>query len=111
LQHSFDADRNKIGEPFWLLPCAATINDQSGSSYKKNPFVIKPKQPRDDLYYILAYVPDKAPNEFFILSQKEVAETTKVELKRLGRSQDYSMPSLPWSCVQPFKDKWRTLSS
>jgi hypothetical protein len=89
---------------------AAFVIDVKGL-YKKNPFVVTAKKPRDDLYYVLAFVPDVGPNEFFVLSQKEVRETSEAELKRLGRSKDYSMPGLPWPCVQPFKDKWGTLPS
>jgi hypothetical protein len=79
--------------------------------YKKNPFVIKPKDVRSDLYYILAFVPDGAQNDFYILSQEQVRKTTAAELKRLGRDQDYSMPGLSWPCLKPFKDKWTTLPS
>lgn len=77
--------------------------------YKKNPFVIKQKATRADLYYILAFVPDEGKNEFFVMSQEEVQRLSKAELKRLGRSEDYSMPGLSWPCVQPFKNKWDTL--
>ena len=56
----------------------------------------------DRIYYV-------GQNEFFVLSQKEVRRTSEAELKRLGRSKDYSMPGLSWPCVQAFKDKWNTL--
>jgi hypothetical protein len=79
--------------------------------YRKNPFVVSAKEARNDLYYVLAFVPDLGQNEFFVLSQKEARKTSEAELKRLGRSKDYSMPGLSWPCVQPFKDKWGTLPS
>lgn len=77
--------------------------------YKKNPFVIKPKGARRDLYYVLAFVPDVGPNEFFVLSQEEVRKASMAELKRLGRAEDYTMPGLSWPCVQSFKNKWNSL--
>lgn len=77
--------------------------------YKRNPFVVSPKAPRTDLYYVLALVPDAGENEFFVLSQAEVRRTSEAELKRLGRSKDYSMPGLSWPSVQRFKSRWDTL--
>src|SRR5207249_3234118 len=77
--------------------------------YKRNPFLIKAKAARTDLYYILAFVPDVGQNEFFVMSQDEVRRVVAAGLKRLGRTEDYSMPGIAWPSVQPFKDKWRTL--
>lgn len=89
---------------------AAFVVDVKGLC-KKNPFVVSTKKARNDLYYVLAFVPDVGRNEFFVLSQEEVRRTSEAELKRLGRSKDYSMPGLSWPCVQRFKDKWGTLPS
>lgn len=41
--------------------------------YRHNPFLIKLKAPRKNLFYILVYVPTDGPNEFFVLSQREAA--------------------------------------
>src|SRR5438477_10252236 len=40
--------------------------------YRKNPWVIKRKEKRSNLFYILAYVPEDEPNQFFIMSQAQV---------------------------------------
>jgi hypothetical protein len=40
--------------------------------YRKNPWLIKRKEPRKHLFYILAYVPTEEQNEYFILSQEKV---------------------------------------
>src|SRR5438552_8696780 len=40
--------------------------------YTKNFSVISPKPERSDLFFVLAFVPDDEPNQFFILTQKEV---------------------------------------
>ena len=41
--------------------------------YRPNSFWLVKRTPkRDDLFYVLAYVPDNAPNEFFVMTQQEV---------------------------------------
>jgi hypothetical protein len=65
--------------------------------YRKNPWIISRKLHRSDLFYILAYVPDSAANEFFILTQDQVHKYIDAELKRLGRSADYGMTGILWT--------------
>jgi hypothetical protein len=40
--------------------------------YSRNFWPIKRTPKRDDLFYVLAYVPDNATNEFFVMTQQEV---------------------------------------
>jgi len=39
--------------------------------YRRNPWVIKRKAVRANLFYVLAFVPSDAANEFFIMSQDQ----------------------------------------
>jgi hypothetical protein len=65
--------------------------------YRRNPWIISRKSAREDLFYVLAYVPEDAPNEFFILTQSQVNHYLDAELKRLGRTSDYSMMGILWA--------------
>jgi hypothetical protein len=76
--------------------------------YRKNPWIISRKPLRAELFYVLAYVPDDAPNEFFILTQELVDHYIDVELHRLGRDQDYGMMGILWTQAAVHKD-WNIL--
>ena len=52
--------------------------------YRVNPWIVKCKAPRAKLFYVLAYVPTNAPNEFFVLKQQDVDALITSELKRLN---------------------------
>jgi len=71
--------------------------------YRKNSWVVRRKAPREDLFYVLAYVPNAEPNQFFVLSQKQVSALIRQELKRLGRLDDYSMTGIPWKDAEPYR--------
>ena len=80
--------------------------------YKKNWWLIKEKKYLKDLFYVLAFVPDDAPNEFFVLSQMQVnkaiqrvMEEGREKRLRKGKSIEKlgSMPGLPWKFVQRFR--------
>ena len=64
--------------------------------YRRNPWVIKRKATRADLYYIFAYVPDEGSNQFFLMNQDQANQYIAHELKRLGRPNNYSMTGLLW---------------
>src|SRR6266478_3426074 len=38
--------------------------------YRKNPWVLKRKPTRANLYYVFAYVPTGEPNQFFVMTQQ-----------------------------------------
>jgi len=100
-------------------------------SPQKTPFVVdvkgqylkgfwnaRPKKPRPDLFYVFAYVPDNAPNQFFILSQDQLAQESKAFLersrqKRAAKGQSIEkvgiMPGLPWAVAEKFSGKWGIL--
>jgi hypothetical protein len=62
--------------------------------HKRNPWIVKRKAPRANLFYILAYVPTAEPNQFFIMSQEDVSAAIRDELQRLGRPDDYRVTGL-----------------
>jgi hypothetical protein len=77
--------------------------------YRKNPWIIKRKSTRDNLFYILAYVPEKEANQFYILTQNAAHLRIQEELKRLNRSDDYPVTGIGWSLALKYKDAWKTL--
>jgi hypothetical protein len=76
---------------------------------KKNPWLISVKAPRENLYYVFAFVPTGAPNRFFIMTHGEAENHVKAELKRLRRPNDYSRPGIAWNLAMPHEDKWAAL--
>ena len=77
--------------------------------YCRNPWLVKRKQQRNDLFYVLAYVPTGKANQFFVLSQAQVGELIEVELKRLHRPDDYSVTGFNFSVPALHEDKWDLL--
>lgn len=77
--------------------------------YRKNPFVIKGKAVRADLYYILTFVPDEQLNQYFVLSQKQTNLYIQSELRRLGRPDDYPMTGILWKQAAKHENAWDTL--
>src|SRR5258708_33582416 len=77
--------------------------------YKPNPWVIKKKATRDNLYYVLAFVPDDTNNRFFVLTQKHVNGYIRTELARLGRPDDYPMTGILWKQAVEHENRWDVL--
>jgi hypothetical protein len=77
--------------------------------YRKNPWLIKRKSPRANLFYILAYVPPDEPNQFFVMKQEQVTQHILRGLKRLGRPDDYPITGVEWKEAQDYKDRWEVL--
>ena len=76
--------------------------------WRKNSWLVKRKQKRNGLFYILAYVPNDEPNQFFILNQATVHAHIERELKRLKRPKNYSVTGLPWKLAAAHTD-WKIL--
>ena len=86
--------------------------------YKRNFFVLKPKERRADLFYVLAFVPNDAPNRFFILSQEQ-ANQAVAEGQEHSRQlaiakgkpveQADQFPCVSWRRAEVFKNCWPTL--
>jgi hypothetical protein len=103
-----------------ISPSGAKFAIDVKGLYRKNFWVISRKEGLQDLFYILAFVPDDEPNQFFILSQDEVntevarqIARTKAERLKKGLSIEKSeqFPGLPWSVAEKSKDQWGKLPS
>lgn len=77
--------------------------------YRANPWLIKRKSPRANLFYILAFVPARGLNQFFVLSQKETHALIESELKRLKRPDTYPVTGIAWKFVEPHREAWDAL--
>ena len=77
--------------------------------YRVNPWIVKRKAPRAKLFYVLAYVPSNAANEFFVLRQQDVDALITAELKRLNRPEDYPVTGFVWKAALQFRDAWDVL--
>ena len=62
--------------------------------YRQNPWVVKRKVIRENLFYVLTFVPDGLNNRFFILSQEQAYLYVREELVRLDRSDDYAITGI-----------------
>ena len=80
---------------------------------RPNPWIVTKKAQRDNLFYILAHVPTGKPNQFFILTQQQVAQVqaaqvTEDEVNRPPRKIK-SIPRFPWRAALPYEDAWTAL--
>lgn len=65
--------------------------------HKRNSWLVKRKTPRNNLFYVLAYIPINSPNEFYVFRQVEVNRCVVSELRRLRRSDSYPLTGLAWT--------------
>jgi hypothetical protein len=77
--------------------------------YRQNPWLLKRKPSRENLFYVFAYVPTDEPNQYFLMSQGQVNRMIHDELTRLKRPEDCSMPGIVWKLTLPHKDAWQVL--
>lgn len=94
------------GEQFWV--------DVKGLS-AKNAWLVKPKAPFPNLYYVLVYLSKLAdrdsvrePDEFFVLTQAEIAELGRQYLAKHPNDTN-KIPGFGWRDPHPFKDAWDKL--
>ena len=85
--------------------------------YTKSFWVVKPKPLRESLFYILAFVPDGKPNQFFVLSQAQMTDEIDrfrddSRKRRTGNGLSIDkiglMPGIAWPTGQKFQD-WDVL--
>ncbi|MEQ1719061.1 MAG: hypothetical protein ABL907_24255, partial [Hyphomicrobium sp.] len=74
--------------------------------YRKNPWTIKRKIDRNNLFYVLAFVPEGSANRFFILTQHQVNVYVDEELIRLNRPSSYPMTGILWKQAEEHEDHW-----
>lgn len=86
--------------------------------YKKNFWVVSTKTNRKGLFYVLAFVPDDEPNQFFVLTQTEVnrevlRHSERIRAKKLKKGLSIEkperFPGLLWGYAEKFKDRWDKL--
>ena len=77
--------------------------------YRPNPWLIKRKEVRANLFYVLAFVPQDAPNKFFVLSQQQANQLVEEELRRLNRPDDYPVTGFVMKLAVKHKDAWHVL--
>lgn len=86
--------------------------------YKKNFWAVKAKESKADLFYILAFVPDKNSNEYFILTQQQVNAEISADLAaaranalKKGKLPETvgDFPGITWIRAENFRDKWDIL--
>jgi hypothetical protein len=77
--------------------------------YRKNPWLIKRKPPRANLFYVLVYVPAGEPNQYFVMTQRQTTRLIEAELRRLKRPDDYPVTGFLWNLALPYRDAWGVL--
>jgi hypothetical protein len=77
--------------------------------YRKNPWLIKRKPSRENLFYILAYVPAGEANQFFVMTQQDVTKLVQSELNRLKRADNYPVTGFLWTLALPHQNAWDVL--
>jgi len=77
--------------------------------YRPNPWLIKRKPLRDNLFYVLTFVPVGKPNEYFVLDQGQVHALIESELGRLKRATDYPVTGFNYKLAEPYRDAWERL--
>jgi hypothetical protein len=77
--------------------------------YRMNPWLIKRKPQRDNLFYVLAYVPADEPNQFFVMTQQQTTQLIRNELNRLKRADNYPVTGFVWKLALSHHNAWGIL--
>jgi len=84
--------------------------------YRRNFWVVKPKPLKSNLFYVFAFVPDGAANQFFVLSQAEVNDEVAKQDERArqaalakGKAGAAAFPCIGWREASNYRDRWRVL--
>ena len=77
--------------------------------YRMNSWQVKRKAPRDNLFYVLAYVPADETNRFFVMTQSEADQSVRDELTRLERPDNYSFQGFNWKIALAHENAWQGL--
>jgi hypothetical protein len=77
--------------------------------YRRNPWLVKRKVQRANLFYVLAYVPTGEPNQFFVMTQAQAHQLIEDELSRLGRPDSYPVTGISWNQALVHRDAWNVL--
>ncbi|MCR0980577.1 hypothetical protein [Roseomonas populi] len=109
---SFATDTGRIGAFPVVSPARRlTFLLEVRGLYRLNPWIIKTRAERDDLFYVLALVPDDGPTRLFVLTQAQVYAFRREELERHKRPADYHAPGVLLRQVKAYEDAWDVLPS
>jgi hypothetical protein len=74
--------------------------------YRRNMFLVKRTPANACLYYILAFVPDGAPN---VLRQATAGRLIEQGLQTLGRADGYPVTGIEWDRALEREGRWDVL--
>ena len=86
--------------------------------YKRNYWLVRQQQPRGRLFYVFAFVPNDAPNQFFILTQSQVNEGIQADLEHTRArtrvrgtvlDETHYLSCIEWNFALRYKDAWGAL--
>lgn len=98
-----------LADLFVIAPDGKTtfLVDVKGQT-TKNFWRIRPKAKRDDLFYILAYVPKESTNRFFVLDQLQL-NALIADYEISGVKFDPRFPGINWTTPHRFENQWDRL--
>jgi hypothetical protein len=84
--------------------------------YRRNYWLVSVKTASPDLFYVLAFVPENAHNQFFVLSQEQVnqevtvdTETARLRALAKGRIMREGFTGISFPTSVKYEDAWETL--
>lgn len=86
--------------------------------YRQNFWAIRAKEPMERLFYVLAFVPDRGSNRFFVLTQSQVNLEIAAEISRArnravangnAEAKPDAFPGIGWKFAEPFENRWGVL--
>jgi len=97
-------------------PTGAQFSVDVKGLYKRNFWPGQLHEPRDSLFYVFAYVPADEANQFFVMTQPQVAEAIKANWDKYCAKHgldapmgDNPFPGVEWKLAEPYLDKWDAL--
>ncbi|QMW23771.1 hypothetical protein [Sandaracinobacteroides saxicola] len=85
--------------------------------YKRNYWTVKKKPDRNDIFYVLAFMPNDEKNRFFVLSQTEANEGLNQESIRAAAAAEKrgvtgyreKFPGISWRFAEKYENFWDKL--
>ena len=99
-----------------ISPKGASFLVDVKGQYKPNFWPVHPKKKTENLFYVLALVPEDATNRFFILTQDQANEGIRIDLEHgraLRRAEGRSgepgeFPGIQRNFAEQFEDAWKS---
>ena len=77
--------------------------------HEKNYWQIRKQDPRKDLFYVFALVPDNGPNRFFVMNQRTANRLLDQHRAKAPAHYPNYRWGILWTSVEKYKDNWRAL--